>query len=492
MSIKNIILRISLIILVVEILIMLLLNFIPYKMSNMEEAFVDAFLLVIFASPIIYLYVIEPFIIMKNEAMKKVTYLAYHDKLTSLPNLDKFMEWIEHSIESSNNNTAIFVLDIGSLKVLHESLGLDAINEIILQLVSRLKKLVSNKNVLARIGPNKFSFILEGIESNDELYAFAKSILESLKEPIIYGEHKILLDGSIGISRYLKDAKNHTDMLKYAHTAMRKAQSFEDDKISFYAQALTEVIHATFSLEEDMRVALEENQFFLLYQPKIDAKTNTMVGVEALIRWKHPKKGLLSPVDFIPIAEESGLIIPIGEWVLCTALKTLESLMDTGKELIVMSINLSGRQITSKEIENIIGLLKKSRVPMKYIDFEITETYLMKDVSQSQILLEKLHDLGVSLSMDDFGTGYSSLAYLKKFQVDILKIDRMLIKDIQDNPNDFVIAKAIVVMGHALGLKIVAEGVETQGQIQMLQEIDCDYFQGFYFSKPVKSEVLFS
>ena len=491
MSIANIILRISLIILFVEMFIMEMLNRLELNLNSLEETLLDAIFLVLISSPNIYLFVIKPFIIMSNEAKGKFSYLLYHDKLTDLPNRAKLLEWLEHSLHSTQNeNISILILDIDSLKVIHENFGLNVVNYVLMELTLRLKNLFNNRDIIAKIEQNQFAFLCEEMGSEDELYLSGKRILSSVEEPIVYDNHKIILNASIGISRYIKDAKSKDDMLKFAHTAMRKAKSIDGDKISFYAQSLTEAVHTTFTLEEDMRIALERNEFFLLYQPKVNSKTGVMVGAEALIRWKHPKKGLISPVDFIPIAEDTGLIISIGEWVIHEALKMFEMHLDSGGKPYVISINLSGKQINSTQIENIINIMSKYRVPKEYIDFEITETCLMTNVEESQVLLEKLHLSGVSISMDDFGTGYSSLAYLKKFQVDIIKIDRMLIKDIENDSNDFVIAKAILAMSHALNLKVVAEGVETKKQVDMLDEIGCDYYQGFYFSRPIEAKSL--
>lgn len=493
MSIKNIILRIALIILLVEATIMVMLNLFAAELGSVFETIIDSFFLVVFSTPIIYLWVIKPFIMMRNRAMDQAAYLAYNDALTGLANRTQFLDWLGHSLltRSNNKDSALILLDINRFKVINDTYGHTAADYVLVQIADKLKRTIKDADILARIGPDQFALLVENIKSDDEIYLLAKKILAAVKTPINYENNNFTIDGSIGISICPKDALDKESLLKYANTAIRQAKILEDEKISFYTSALTEMVQQRLTLEEDMRSALENREFFLLYQPKIDANTDRLIGVEALIRWKHPKKGLISPVDFIPLAEDTGLIVPIGMWVLQEAIKQLQIWIDEGKKPIVMSINLSGRQLNLEQVEYIISALRVTQIPMEYIEFEITETYLMKDVLQSQLLLEKLHNSGISLSMDDFGTGYSSLGYLKRFKVDTLKIDKILIRDIENDKNDFAIAKAIVAMGHTLEMKVIAEGVETQAQVNMLREIGCDYFQGYYFSKPKEAEEIY-
>lgn len=488
MSIQQIIFRISLIILLVEILIMLLINLFNIQTSPLAEALIDASFLVFLSTPLIYIWVVKPFVIMRDKAMEKAAYLAYYDALTGLPNREKFLQWLEHAINRASENKkliGLILLDLDRFKVINDTFGHLLSDHIILEITQKLKYGLSNSDTLARIGPDQFVLLQEDADTNDDIYLFAKELLASIQTPIHYEGHELSINGSIGISTYPKDSIKKNELLKYAHTAMRQAKLLEDTKISFYTLSLTEAVQKHFTLEEDLRHALENREFFLVYQPKIDATTQQLIGVEALIRWQHPSKGLISPLDFIPLAEQIGLIVPIGEWVLHEALSQLKLWLDEGKRPLSMSINLSGRQLHETQVERIIQTLKASDIPLQYIEFEITETYLMKNAEQSQQLLERLHSIGISLSMDDFGTGYSSLGYLKRFKVDILKIDQMLIRDIEIDKNDFAITKAIVAMAHTLDLKVIAEGVETQTQAKMLQEIGCDYLQGYYYCKPV-------
>lgn len=492
MSVRNIVMRISFIILIVEIIIMQLLDVLPLRLSTFEETIFDAILLVVLSAPIIFYFVIKPFIDLRDEAARKVTYLAYYDSLTSLPNRARLFEWLDHSIQNKENvNVVILVLEINNLKKMHDAFGQNAVDFILVELSQKLKTIVAYKDNLAKIERNQFAFLFDTLSSDDDIYVTAKRILRVVGEGTHYDDRKIKLEGSIGISRYPDDAHSKEEMLDFANTALNKAKGFEHERISFYTQALTEAVHAAFSLEDDLRSAIEENQFYLMYQPKMDAKTQKIVGAEALIRWKHPHKGEISPVEFIPLAEDNGMIVPIGEWVLYEVINTIKKIIDAGKEPIKISINLSGRQVNMHAMQKILEVLKNTSIPKKYLDFEITETYLMKDVSQSQVLLAQLHDTGVSISMDDFGSGYSSLGYLKKFKVDVIKIDKVLIQDIEDDLNDYVIVKAIVAMSHTLGLQIVAEGVETKKQVEMLDALGCDYYQGFYFSKPLEREAIF-
>ena len=495
MTIRQVIIRIASIILIVETLIMLGLDFFSFELSTGIEVILDAAILVLFSTPIIYLWVIKPFVLMRDKAIQDVAYMEFNDLLTGLPNRVKFLEWLEHIIfnaATSKNKVSILLLDINRFKRIHDTFGDTVANEVIKVIAIKLKMFLGRERFLARIGPDQFSVLVENMNSDDEIYSLSKNIIRLIEEPIIYEGQTFSLEACMGISEYPKDAHNNEDLLKYANNAMRQAKVSEEKQISFFTPELTQTVQDHFSLEEDLRNAFLNNEFFLLYQPKIHARTQELIGVEALIRWNHPQKGLISPTEFIPVAENMGLIIPIGQWVLREALSQLKIWINEGKRPVVMSTNLSGRQLNNEQITHIMKTLKSLDIPMEYVEFEITETYLMKDIDRSQELLEQLHDSGVSISLDDFGSGYSSLGYLKRFKIDTLKIDQMLIRDIETDKNDFAIAEAIVAIGHALDLKVIAEGVETQEQMKMLQKVGCDYFQGYYFSKPIEADKVFS
>jgi len=459
-----------------------------------QETLLDAFLLVLFSTPIIYLWIIKPFVTQNQKSLQKISYLTYHDELTGLPNVTKLLDWLDYSIKSSSNtneSVSLILFDLLRFKKIHDSFGHNISNDIILQISKKLSHITDNRIFLTRIGPSTFVFIVENPKSNDYLFQLAKTILDTLAPPIISGMNTFNLEARIGISSYPKDATTKEDLLKHAHTAMRQSKLNEDEKIHFYTDDITDLIQKHFTLEEDIRRALQNDEFYLLYQPKIDSKTNKLMGVEALIRWKHPTKGIINPADFLAVAEESGLIIPIGELVLHKALQQQDQWKDEGRKTIVMSINLSGRQLKEETIESIINILNTASTSKIELEFEITETYIMKKPEQSKLLLQKLHQTGISLAIDDFGTGYSSLGYLKRFQVDVLKIDKILIDDIESKESDFAIVQAIVAMAHALEIKVVAEGVETNEQVEMLRSIGCDYFQGYYFSKPVDADSIY-
>lgn len=495
MTIKQIIIRISLTILVVEACIMQAFNIFSIEITVLQETFLDAFLLVVFSTPVIYFWIIKPFVVQNEKDVQQISYLTYYDELTGLPNRTKLLDWLDYSIRTSSikdDPISLILFDLDRFKKISDSFGHEVANDIILQISRKLAGNIGEEILLTRIGPSSFAFLVEHTLSDDALYLLAKKAMAILTEPIISDNRTFNIEASVGISSYPKDANNKEDLLKNAHNAMRQANADEDEKINFYTHTLTESVQKHFTIEEDMRRALEKDEFYLLYQPKIDAQTKKLMGVEALIRWKHPEKGIISPLDFIPIAEESGLIIQIGELVLKKAIRQQENWKAEDKEPIIMSINLSGRQLKDEAIQSIIDLLNTTSVPKIELEFEITETYIMKNPQQSQLLLDKLHKTGVSLAIDDFGTGYSSLGYLKRFKVDILKIDKMLIDDIATDANDFSIVKAIIMMAHALGIKVVAEGVETSAQVEMLTSIQCDYFQGYYFSKPVDAESIYS
>lgn len=494
MTIKQIIFRIALIVWIVEVIIMQSLDFLDLNLSSLEEAFIDAFSLAIISTPFIYMLIIKPFIVMKNLAIEEVSYLAYHDKATELPNRNRLLDLLEYSIKMSENDDrlSIIAIEIDRVKTINHKFGHKAVEHVINTLAKRLKDTIDSSWLLSRTGPNKFTLLIENIESDDVIFALSKHIRKQIKKPIHYDGHNISMDACIGISNYPKDTTNKDDLLKYADTAIGQAKINTQDQISFYTQSLTDTVHKNFKMEEDLKDAVNKNQFFLLYQPKIDAQTNKLMGVEALIRWQHPTQGLINPIDFICIAEESGLIIEIGSWVLKEALKQQKRWKEEHREPIIMSINLSSKQLRPDQIVNIIKELNTSDISLDYIEFEITETSIMENLAQAQTLLEVLHNKGVSLAIDDFGTGYSSFGYLKRFQVNVLKIDMMLIKDIEKNSNDFAIAKAIIVMAHTLNMKVVAEGIETENQAKLLRDVGCDYFQGYFYSRPVNEDSVYS
>ncbi len=494
MTIKQVIIRIAIIIYLIELLIMIGLNALASSLPAEGEVFLDAFLLLIFSTPLIYAWVVKPFVVMRDKALNEVSYIASTDTLTDLPNREKFLDWLRYTTTVSSSKlhkVTVLVLDLNRFKVINDTFGHTAANEVVKKVAERLNEFLGSEHFLAKVAPDQFAILIEGTESDDELYLFAKKILQAVETPVKYDTHTFAIEGCIGISEYPKDASNNEELLRYANNAMRQAKNSVGENVSFYTLKLTEAVQRHFSMEEDLRNALMHNEFFLLYQPKINAKTQELVGVEALIRWNHPEKGLISPNEFIPLAEETGLIIPIGQWVLQEALSQQKIWENEGKRPIVMSINLSGRQLNTEQIGHILRVLGSSGLDMRYLEFEITETYLMKDIKLSQQLLEQLHNVGVSISLDDFGSGYSSLGYLKRFKIDTLKIDQLLIRDIENDANDFAIAEAIVGIGHVLNMKVIAEGVETETQMKMLQEVGCDYFQGYYFSKPVEPEEVF-
>lgn len=496
MNMNQIVFRIAIIILFIEAFIMMTLNLLPIVLAPLVEVLLDSLILATLSTPIIYFFVIKPFIVLTDRAREEICYLEDNDALTKLPNQKQFLGWLAHDIKlvsSKNHKMAILLIDMNRFKDINDIFGHTTFEYIIVQVAKRLKKCSSEStNTLSRVGPDQFAVSLGNIKSNDEAYSIAQRILSQVRHSINYFEHSFIIDPSIGISMYPKDTTKSDELLDYAKTAARYAKNLEEEKISFYTFSQTQKAQRYFRMEKDLRRAVENNEFFLLYQPKVDARTHKIQGVEALIRWKHPEQGLVLPGEFIPLAEETGLIIPIGEWVFMEALAQAKRWLNEGREPIVISINLSGRQLILEQVENIIETIRLSQVPTEYIEFEITETYLMSDVHKSQLLLEKLRMSGASISVDDFGTGYSSLGYLKRFKVDILKIDKVLIQEIESDINDFEIVNAIIKMGHALGLKILAEGVETETQLKMLQKAGCDYFQGYYFSEPVDAEAVFS
>jgi predicted signal transduction protein with EAL and GGDEF domain len=355
---------------------------------------------------------------------------------------------------------------------------------------SRMVACVRATDTVARIGGDEFVILLlDQPKSADMISATVREISAAIAAPICLEGHDIRVTSSIGIATYPNDGTDADTLLANADAAMYRAKEIGRDNFQFYSPELNAKVHAKFLLQEGLRNAVARCEFVLLYQPQIDLHTGRIFAVEALIRWRHPTLGVLPPIKFIPMAEETGLIVPIGDWVLHEACRQNKAWQDAGLPYINVCVNVSARQFTEKNlISHVVGALKDSGLNAKYLELELTESLIMQDVEQAVATMKELQGLGVQLSIDDFGTGYSSLSALKNFPVVRLKIDKSFIDGLPADENDRAVASAVISLGQKLNLKVIAEGVETDAQVAFLRDNNCDEIQGYHFSRPIPAQ----
>ncbi|OPH58436.1 PAS domain S-box protein [Paenibacillus ferrarius] len=421
-------------------------------------------------------------------AMDRIEYQAYHDELTGMPNRRMFNEVLAQKIVSQPKQFAVMVMDIDRFKMINDSLG-HTYGDLFLQEMSeRIRTCISDFQVtLARIGGDEFTLLYEN-ESIEEISELAERIIQVIALPYRLKENDFYVTASIGIALYPLDGEDAVQLLKHADTAMYEVKKNGKNGFQFYSQELNNHLQERIELENDLRKAIPHNELFLYYQPQIRAGDSQMIGVEALVRWGHPTKGTLSPGLFIPIAEETGLIYEMGTWVLREACRQMKEWHNAGGPLIPVSVNLSSQQFhQSNLIEQIKAILEETGLEPQYLELEITESMMM-DPTISSPILNQLTEYGVRISLDDFGTGYSSLSYLKLLPIHKLKIDRSFIRDITENENDKAIVSTIISMAQFLNMDVIAEGIETKEQLEILMENDCKKIQGYYFSRPLPAD----
>jgi diguanylate cyclase len=423
------------------------------------------------------------------EAEEIIRFQAYHDMLTRLPNRTLLQDRLNQAIfHTKRNNTklAIMFLDLDRFKVVNDTLG-HIIGDQLLQAVSnRLKECLREEDTLARIGGDEFTLLLPEIHGRHDSEQIAHKIISTLKHPFHINGHELFISTSIGIAHYPDDGTTMETLIKHADIAMYHVKDNGKDNYQFYNDNMHEAFSRHLSLENDLRRALQNSQFKLYYQPQINIETNEIFAMEALVRWEHPEKGIISPAEFISLAEEIGLIQPIGDWILKTACAELKRWRDFGLANVRIAVNLSACQLDQDNIiRTIIETLKKNDIPGNMLEIEITENVLMKDIENTINKLKQLSNYGVKIAIDDFGTGYSSLSYLKKLPIDTLKIDRSFINDMHNSKQDASIIRAIIAMAQGMDLNIISEGVETDKQLQQLVEWRCKNMQGFLFSRPL-------
>lgn len=423
-----------------------------------------------------------------KESQRKMEQLAYFDTLTGLANRTFFRMQLRKSMALAGRghySFALFYFDLDEFKRINDTLGHDAGDQLLIEVATRLKKRLRAEDTIARLGGDEFAVLLSGIESQAHAADVANTIQKTLKVPIKLGNNEVIISASIGITMAPNDSLEEDQLLKHADLAMYEAKAKGRNTFHFYSQELDAAANERLFVENELRQGLKEKQFVVYYQPQVDSRNNHVVGYEALLRWFHPTEGTICPTKFIPIAETTGLIVELGEWVLQEACSFAVRLKEQGQENNI-SINLSARQFKDANLVPMLSkMIVKSGVSAKRIHLELTESMLMGNVEAAITQLHELKALGISISIDDFGTGYSSLSYLKRFPVDILKIDRSFVKDIPEDSNDMEITAAIIAMAQKLNLAVVAEGVETVEQVDFLRNNNCFIVQGYYFSPPI-------
>ena len=427
--------------------------------------------------------------IVADEKQTRIDYLANYDVLTNLPNRALFLKKLHEIQKNKAKFFAVLFIDLAAFNRFNNTLGHDSGDAILKMQAQRLLSCLSPKDFLARIEGDEFGIILQNISTADSLHKYAKQILKTLEMPLLINDKEICLNSYLGISIYPNDAKTADDLINFADMALFEAKKIGINHYAFYSDRLNCEAKQRIELENDMRKAIQEHQFFVEYQPQLDIKTERIIGFEALVRWKHPLKGIISPVSFIPIAEETGLIIPLTNYIMKIAFEQSEKWNDLKLGKLTVAVNLSAAQFDNpKTILAIKDLIKNKHINPKYIELELTESLLMKHLNEASDLLKELSDLGIHLAMDDFGTGYSSLSYLNQLPFHKLKIDRSFIAPILKNKQNKEIVKAIINLGHTIGLSVLAEGCENKKQFDVLKAMDCDSIQGFYLSKSLSSE----
>jgi diguanylate cyclase (GGDEF)-like protein/PAS domain S-box-containing protein len=416
-------------------------------------------------------------------------HLAHHDPLTNLPNRALFLMRLQQAISKAKRTAsqmAVLFVDLDRFKEINDTLGHSVGDKVLKEVAKRFKRSLREEDSLARLGGDEFTFISEGLIKPQHAATMAQQIIKSLELPFEMNNHQFFLTASIGISVYPQDGKSADVLLRNADAAMYKAKDEGKNTFQYYTADMTEQAFERIFLESSMRRALSENQLVVYYQPQFDTASNRLIGIEALVRWIHPEMGMVPPSKFIPLAEDTGLIIPLGEQVLRMSCMQMTLWESQGIRPQRLAVNLSVKQISSSELlQSIEAILRETGCRPEWLEFEVTEGFLMKDPEASVSIMRKLRELGAELAVDDFGTGYSSLAYLKRFPLTRLKIDRSFIHDVPDDPDDVAITRAIIAMAKNLNLNVLAEGVESEEQRRFLVDEGCHDAQGFYFGRPL-------
>lgn len=425
----------------------------------------------------------------QKKAEQKIQYLAFHDPLTGLPNRalleDRMQQAIAYSARTSSC-LALLYLDLDNFKKLNDSLGHTAGDSLLKEIALRLRECVRESDTISRQGGDEFVLILNKLESAENCVPAVQKILSRLQDPIQADGHEIFTSASIGLAVYPEDGTDFESLRKKADVAMYQSKESGRNTYRFFEESMNQEAGEHLMLRNGLRRGLERQEFELYYQPQIDLLTGQVFGAEALLRWHHPELGLVQPGKFIPVAEESGLIVPMGEWVIFEACRQAVAWRNEGLPALLIAVNLSAVQFKRGNVEQtVVDALAKTGHNPAHIELELTESILLQNVEQVLANVKRLKLLGVHLSIDDFGTGYSSLSYLKRLDIDKIKIDQSFIRDLANDPDDAAIVNAIVQMSHSLNLQVIAEGVEDENMVQLLRKFGCDQAQGYFFARPI-------
>ncbi|MCR8633294.1 putative bifunctional diguanylate cyclase/phosphodiesterase [Paenibacillus radicis (ex Xue et al. 2023)] len=430
----------------------------------------------------------------RKRTEEQIRHMAYYDDMTGLPNRRLFMTRLNEAIASAvetNQLVAVFYLDIDRFKIINESFGHDYGDMLLLQLGERFTRCITDKDYLARTEGDEFALFFSGLAHPGQVNDLAKSIRQVLEEPFSYDQYQLHITASIGVAILSQEEQEDAASLtKCADIALTRAKEKGKNNYQVFNSEMKTISLKRLTMENELRKALLQNELILHYQPQMDIVSGNIVGFEALIRWRHPERGMVSPMDFIPFAEESGLIVPIGEWVLREACRQNKLWQNLGYPHLPVSVNISTRQFLQPNLcAQVAEVLESTGLDPSYLELEITESSTM-DVDYAIGVLLELKELGIKISIDDFGTGYSSLSYLKRFPIDKLKIDQSFVRDIMTDPNDAAIVASIIAMTRHMNLKVIAEGVETEEQLGFLHLNNCNEIQGYFFSRPLAAEQL--
>ena len=423
------------------------------------------------------------------QTRERLHHLSQHDLLTGLPNRMLFNDRLEQAIPRTRRNggiLAVLLVDMDRFKNINETLGFDCGDHMLQAVGGRLLSSTRDGDTVARLGDDEFAIILEDVQQTEDIAKVIEKIIGSLSQAYYIDDHELFITSSIGVSIYPGDGEQPETLVQNADVAIHHAKESGSNNYRFYESKMNSQSLYRLNLESSLRKALEREEFFLLYQPQIDLVTHQIIGFEALLRWAHPELGIVSPVEFIPLLEETGMIEQVGRWVLRKACQTCMLWHKQGFGDVSMAVNLSPVQFEDEHIASVVkNILDETGLPSNYLELELTESTIMRNAAEAATTLSQLSNMGVAIAIDDFGTGYSSLSYLQKFPINTLKIDRSFVSEIATNDGDVNIVSAIISMAHSLGLTVVAEGVEDADQLMLLQSKQCEYVQGFFFSKPI-------